>query len=67
MLTEDSVISHVGITEHRYVEVRRTTRICRDGVVVSETHHRHALAPGDPFETEDPWVQGLCKAAWGLG
>ena len=62
MLTEDSVISQIGVDEHGNVSVRRSTRVYRDGVMIAETYHRKVLSPTDDLKGEDPQVIAVAKA-----
>ena len=63
-LTEVSVIDQITVDEFGNVNVRRSDRVLRDGVVIAQTYHRHVIAPGDDDSEEAPRVQALTKAAW---
>lgn len=42
------------------VQVRTRTRIIESGVVISESFHRHTIAPGEDYSGETPEVQAEC-------
>ena len=63
MLTEDSVISQIGVDEHGNVSVRRSTRVYRDGVMIAETYHRHVVEPGDDLAGQAPEVVAIAEVA----
>jgi len=50
------------VTEMGHVQVRTATRIVEDGNVISQSYHRHVVAPGQDYSNEDPKVQGICSA-----
>ena len=60
-LTERTVIDQITILEDGQLQVRRTTRVFKDGVEVGKTYHRHVVAPGNDFSKEDPRVQQACR------
>ena len=61
-LTKESVVDKIEVTEMGHVQVRTATRIVEDGNVISQSYHRHVVAPGDDYSNEDPKVQGICSA-----
>ena len=48
--------------ENGCVQVRTATRIMEDGVQLSQSYHRHVVAPGDDYSGEDARVQAICAA-----
>lgn len=52
------------VTEHGFIQVKRIDRILKDGERISETIHRHILAPGDDLTNEDAVVQAVARAVW---
>lgn len=62
MLEKIIVISQLEVTEANVVQVRTSTRIMEDGVQLSETYHRHCIAPGQGYSQEDARVQAICVA-----
>lgn len=62
MLEKLTVISQLEVTESNIVQVRTSTRIMEDGVKLSETYHRHCIAPGQDYSQEDAKVQAVCAS-----
>jgi hypothetical protein len=52
----------VEVVENNYVQVRTKTSIMEDGKQISGTFHRHVVAPGDDYSSEDARVQAICAA-----
>lgn len=63
MLEEIIAISQIEVTETNIVQVRTSTLVMEDGVQLSETYHRHCIAPGDDYSQEDAEVQAVCASA----
>lgn len=60
-LTERTVISQITIDETGSISVRESRRILKGDEVVSETFHRHVVAPDDDDADEDPQVRAIRK------
>ena len=60
--TAEDKIEIVG--DHKMVQVRTATIIERDGVEISRSFHRHALAPDADISGESAEVQAICNAIW---
>jgi hypothetical protein len=43
----------------KQLQVRTATRIKEDGVLLSETYHRHVVHPGDNLSGQDALVQSI--------
>jgi len=64
-LTERSVEDKIEIVgDYKHVQVRTATVIERDGVEISRSFHRHALAPDADISGESAEVQAVCNAVW---
>jgi hypothetical protein len=50
----------IEVTESGHVQVRTATRIVEDGATLSQSFHRHVIAPGDDYSQEDTRVQAIC-------
>ena len=61
-LTKEAVVDKVEVTESGHVQVRTATRIVEDGNVISQSYHRHVVAPGDDYSAEEAKVQAICAA-----
>ena len=62
MLEKQEVVDLIEAIENGCVQVRTATRILDDGKVISQSFHRHVVAPGDDYSNEDPRVQAICAA-----
>jgi len=64
-LTERTVEDKIEIVgDYKHVQVRTATIIERDGVEISRSFHRHALAPDADISGESAEVQAICNAVW---
>jgi hypothetical protein len=64
-LTERTVEDKIEIVgDYKMVQVRTATVIERDGVEISRSFHRHALAPDADISGESAEVQAVCNAVW---
>jgi len=62
MLTKISVVDKIETLENGCVQVRTATRIMEDGAILSQSFHRHVVAPGDDYSGEDAKVAAICAA-----
>jgi hypothetical protein len=62
MLTKTSVVDKIETLENGCVQVRTATRIMEDGNILSQSFHRHVVAPGQDYSEEDERVQAICAA-----
>ena len=62
MLTKTTIVDKTEVLENGCVQVRAATRIMEDGAVISQSFHRHVVAPGEDYSAEDPRVQAICEA-----
>jgi ubiquinone biosynthesis protein UbiJ len=46
------------------VQVRTATRIMENGTQLSQSFHRHVLAPADDLTNEDAKVVAIANATW---
>lgn len=61
-LEKQTVVDLIETIENGCVQVRTCTRIIEDGKQISGTFHRHVVAPGDDYSTQDAKVQAICAA-----
>ena len=62
-LTKEVVVDKIEVTgEFRDVQVRTATRVLEDGVVLSQSYHRHVVAPDADISGETQEVQDVCNA-----
>ena len=64
MLTEQTVINHIGILEDGQLQIRRSRRIFDNGVMIAEQYHRHVIEPGQDISNEDDRVQAVAWVLW---
>ena len=64
MLTKETVVDQITVTENGIVLYREATRIMEDGVQLSQTFHRTSLTPGQDIADQPANVQAICNAAW---
>ena len=64
MLTKESKIDQITVTENGIVLYREATRILEDGVELSKTYHRSSLTPGQDLAGVPDNVVAICNAAW---
>jgi hypothetical protein len=62
MLTKTNIVDKIETLENGCVQVRTATRIMEDGAILSQSFHRHVVAPGDDYSEEDERVQAICAA-----
>ena len=61
-LEKISVVDKVEVVENGTVQVRTATRIVEDGNVISQSYHRHTIAPGQDYSNECDKVKAICQA-----
>ena len=61
-LKKIQVVDKIEVIENGRVQVRTKTAILEDGVEISSQFHRHVVAPGDDYASEDNRVQAICAA-----
>jgi len=61
-LEKIQIVDRIEVIENGSVQVRTKTAIMEDGKQISGTYHRHVVAPGDDYSSEDARVQAICKA-----
>jgi hypothetical protein len=62
MLEKIEIVDRIEVVENGCVQVRIKTAIMEDGKQISGNFHRHVVAPGDDYSTEDARVQAICAA-----
>jgi hypothetical protein len=62
MLTKTTIVDKTEVLENGCVQVRTATRIMEDGAILSQSFHRHVVAPGQDYSGEDERVQAICAA-----
>ena len=52
----------IEVVENGSIQVRTKTAIMEDGKQISGTFHRHVVAPGANYSSEDARVKAICAA-----
>ena len=61
MLEKIEIVDLIEIVENGTIQVRIKTVIKEDGVEISSKFHRHVVAPGDDYSSEDAKVQAIAS------
>ncbi len=61
-LEKVQIVDRIEVVENGVVQIRTHTSILEDGKQISGTFHRHVVAPGDDYSSEDARVQAICAA-----
>jgi hypothetical protein len=64
MITKETAIDQITVTESGVVLYREVTRIIEDGNVLTKTYHRTSLTPGQDLEGQPANVAAICNTAW---
>lgn len=64
MALEKKIITVPQPDELGRISVKQITKILEDGAIISETIHRHVIAPGDNISNEASNVQAVAAALW---
>ena len=62
MLEKVISVDLIEVLQNGTVQVRTKTAVLEDGKQISGTFHRHVVAPGDDYSSEDARVKAICKA-----
>lgn len=54
-------VDQIEVTSNGVVQVRTATNIVEDGAIISQSFHRHIVAPGNDYSAEDDRVKAICK------
>lgn len=61
-LEKVQIVDRIEVVENGIVQVRTKTAIMEDGNQISAVFHRHTIAPGADYSTEDARVKAICEA-----
>lgn len=61
-LTKNVYVGQIEVSTNGTVNVRTTTDIVENDVVLSSSFHRSCVQPGQDYAAEDPRVQAICAA-----
>jgi hypothetical protein len=64
MITKQTVIDQITVTENGIILYREATKIVEDGVELTKTYHRSSLTPGQDLTDQPEKVVAIAQAAW---
>ena len=64
MITKETVVDQITVTENGIVLYREATRIIEDGKVLTQTYHRSSLTPGQDLTGQPSNVVAICNTVW---
>ena len=64
MITKETVVDQITVTENGIVLYREVTRVIEDGKEIAKTYHRTSLTPGQDIAGQPEKVIAVCNAAW---
>ena len=64
MITKETVVDQITVTENGIVLYREATKIIEDGVELTKKYHRTSLTPGQNLTGQPAQVVAICNAAW---
>jgi hypothetical protein len=64
MLTKETIIDQITVTENGIVLFREVTRIMEDGAELTKTYHRSSLTPDQDLTGVPDKVVAICNTVW---
>jgi len=64
MYTEQVAIDKIEILEDGQIQIRKATKVFKDGIEIAKTYHRHVIEPGQDTSEEDDKVKAVTEAIW---
>lgn len=64
MISKETLVDQITVTENGTILYREATRIIEDGVQLSQTYHRSSLAPASDLAGVPENVVAICNVAW---
>ena len=61
-LEKTIAVDQIEVVGIGIVQVREATIVTEDGKQISKTYHRHTIAPGQDYSSEEARVQAICAA-----
>jgi hypothetical protein len=61
-LEKVQIVDRIEVVENGSIQVRTKTVVMEDGKQISESFHRHAVAPGADVSAEDAKVQAIAAS-----
>jgi len=64
MITKETVVDQITVTENGIVLYREATRLIEDGKELTKTYHRTSLTPGQDITGQPDKVVAICNTVW---
>ena len=64
MITKETNVDQITLTENGIVLYREATRLIEDGKELTKTYHRTSLTPGQDLTGQPEKVVAICNTAW---
>jgi hypothetical protein len=64
MITKESTVDQITVTENGIILYREATRIIEDGKELTKTYHRTSLTPGQDITNQPQKVKDICETVW---
>ena len=64
MITKETVVDQITVTENGIIMYREATRIIEDGKLLTQTYHRTSLSPGQELTNQPEKVVAICNTVW---
>ena len=64
MITKETVVDQITVTENGIILYREATRIIEDGVELTKTYHRSSLTPGQDLTGVSANVVAIANTVW---
>tara|TARA_R110002126_G_C10254434_1_gene482405 strand:+ start:51 stop:293 length:243 start_codon:yes stop_codon:yes gene_type:complete len=64
MITKETAIDQITVTENGIILYREVTRIMEDGKELTKTYHRSSLTPGQDLTGLPEKVVAICNTVW---
>ena len=64
MITKETAIDQITVTENGVILYREVTRIMEDDTELTKTYHRNSLTPGQDLTDVPEKVVAICNTAW---
>ena len=64
MITKETAVDQITISENGIVMYREATRIKEDGNLLTQTYHRTSLTPGQDLSNQPEKVVAVCNTVW---
>lgn len=61
-IQKEVLVDQIEVVENGSVQVRTSTKLIEDGVVIAKSFHRHVVIPGADYSNEDARVKAICAA-----